>query len=194
MVGVCGLCLQTKETQNSHFLPAALFKRLRGPTDDDPVYWTERRAITSSKQVSSPFLCADCELRFSVNGENYVVTQCIQQDGRFKLRELLLAVLPLGTVELETNLYDANVLLDCNVDQYVYFASSIFWRASAHSWKMGKQEIGKVCLGQGYQEQFRLYLMGEAAFPQNARVFIRVCTETYDDLMNLVPPFDIPIR
>ena len=182
MVGSCGLCLQTKELLNSHLLPAALYRQLRDPSagsDPNPVLTTNKRSLTSSKQVSSPFLCADCELRFSVNGENYVVTQCAQRSGQFKLRELLRAASPLDVDDVKgAEIYDVQPVLDGNVEQYLYFAASIFWRASAHSWKMGNKEVGRIRLGEEYQEQFRLYLLGEATFPQNARIYVHVSRET----------------
>src|SRR5438309_7788233 len=128
MVASCGLCLQTRELQNSHLLPAALYRQLRDPSagsDPNPVLTTNKRSLTSSKQVSSPFLCADCELRFSVNGENYVVTQCAQRSGQFKLRELLQSTSPLSVDDVHrTAVYDVKQLLDGHLDQYLYFAAS----------------------------------------------------------------------
>ena len=78
----------------------------------------------------------------------------------------------------QTAVYDVQRLLDTKVDQYLYFAASVFGRASARSWKMGDEQVGKICLGEEYQEQFRLYLFGQAAFPKNARVYVRVSSET----------------
>ena len=43
---------------------------------------------------------------------------------------------------------------------------------------MGGEQVGKICLGEEYQEQFRLYLFGEAAFPKNARVYVHVSSDT----------------
>ncbi|MBK9306886.1 MAG: hypothetical protein IPM58_07330 [Nitrospira sp.] len=183
MVGTCGLCLQQKELQNSHLLPAALYKQSRDPSawsNPNPVLVTNGRAFTSSQQVSSPFLCADCESRFSVNGENYVVTQCAKLDGSFSLRKLLQTVSPfLEDKEKQIALYDVHRLLGAKVDHYLYFATSVFWRASAHSWRMGDGQVGKIALGEKYQEQFRLYLLGEDTFPQNARIHVHVSSETH---------------
>lgn len=181
-LGTCGLCLQRKELQNSHLLPAALYKQLRDSSvgsDPNPVIVTRSKALTSSKQVSSPFLCTECELRFSVNGENYVVTQCAKRNGSFKLRKLLQYASPLCADDVnQAAVYDVQRLLGTKVDQYLYFAASVFWRASAHTWKMGDEQVGKIRLGREYQEQFRLYLFGQAAFPQNARVCVHVSSET----------------
>ena len=150
-LGTCGLCLQKKELQNSHLLPAALYRQLREPSDGsdpNPIVVTRSRAFTSSKQVSSPFLCTDCELRLSVKGENYVLTQCAKRNGTFKFRELLQSASPLCVDDMnQTAVYDVQRLLDTKVDQYLYFAASVFWRASARSWKMGDEQVGKICLG-----------------------------------------------
>jgi len=182
-LGRCGLCLQQKELQNSHLLPAALYRQFRDPSawsNPNPVLVTNLRAFTSSQQLSSPFLCADCESRFSVNGENYVVIQCANRDGSFNLRELLQSASPL--LEDKTNqiaIYDVHRLLGTKVDQYLYFSTSVFWRASAHRWKIGGERIGQISLGEQYQEQFRLYLLGQAAFPENARIYVHVSSETH---------------
>lgn len=182
MMGSCGLCLQTKELQMSHLLPAALYKQFRDPfagSDPNPVVISNKRALTSSKQISSPFLCAGCEARLSVNGENYVMTQCVRRRGQFKLRKLLKTATPLCVIdEKEIEVYDVRSLLKKNIDRYLYFAASIFWRASAHDWKMGNKKVGGIRLGGEYQEQFRVYLLGEAGFPQNARIHVHVSSET----------------
>jgi hypothetical protein len=180
-LGTCGLCLQHKELQNSHLLPAALYKQLKDPSagaNDNPVLVTNERVFTSSRQVSSHFLCADCELRFSVNGENYVLTQSAKRDGSFNLRDALQTVSPLNDYKKDGfALYDVQGLLGAKLGQYLYFAASVFWRASAHTWEIGGAQVGKISLGDKYQEQFRLYLLGQSTFPQNARVYVHVASD-----------------
>src|SRR5262245_33164051 len=108
---------------------------LDGRTDPNPVMITPSNTFVSSKQVYSPFLCGKCEQLFHSNGENYVMTQCAHPDGQFKLRRLLQAASPLST-NSQTQRYDIRPLLGDKVEQYIYFASSIFWRASAHEWQL----------------------------------------------------------
>jgi hypothetical protein len=191
MVGPCGLCLQTKELQKSHLLGAAFYKLSReegAASDPNPVVVTRSRALTSSKQVVSPFLCGTCEQLFSHNGENYVSAQCAQPNGQFKLREQLQAASPLYVNKaLQFEVYDVKPILRDKVEQYLYFAASVFWRASAHDWRMGQERSGQIGLGVEYQEQFRLYLLGKAAFPQNARVFVHVSSETQPDMTTVFP-------
>jgi hypothetical protein len=185
MVGSCGLCLQTKELQNSHLIGAAFYKLLRDPTagtDPNPVVATRSRAFTSSKQVASPFLCADCEGRFSDLGESYVSPQCVSSREQFPLRELLQAASPSEAFATEDGqqikTYDAQLLLGSNIEHYLYFAASVFWRSAAHNWSMGSECVKSICLGEAYQEQFRQYLLGAAAFPRNARIWIHVSSES----------------
>jgi len=186
----CGLCLEPKELRDSHLLPRALYKQSRdstGGADPNPVVITQSKTITSSQQVSSYFLCESCEQRFSDNGERYVVAQCARSDGSFKLREQILAASPLHDTP-KFKVYDVQSLLDSKIDHYLYFAASIFWRASAHRWKMGAEPVGQISLGDKYEEQFRLYLVGKAALPKNARLHVHVSSEAQSDLMSTVFP------
>ena len=52
---------------------------------------------------------------------------------------------------------------------------------------MGNVPVGLISLGDQYQEQFRLYLLGKAPFPQNARIVVHVSTEQ-SDLLTIVYP------
>jgi len=187
---LCGLCREPKELKDSHLLPAAVYKLSRTPTagrDPNPVVVTQNKALTSSKHVSSLFLCEDCEQRFSDNGECHILAQCARPNGQFNLRKLLQAAIPVVDTE-KFKIYDVKPFLDSKVDQYLYFAASVFWRASAHSWKMGNEPVGQISLGTEYQEQFRLYLLGQTPFPQNARIVVHVSSETQPDLMTTVFP------
>ncbi|MCH8041031.1 MAG: hypothetical protein IH977_11910 [Nitrospinae bacterium] len=186
----CGLCLKPRKLRDSHLLPAALYKLLRDPTggtDPNPVVVKQGRTFTSSKQVSSYFLCESCEQRFSDKGERYILAQCARPNGQFKLRELLQATSPLlDTAKFKV--YDVQPLLGSKIDQYLYFAASVFWRASAHSWKMGNDPVDQISLGGQYQEQFRLYLLGKAPFPQKAAIIVHVSTEAQPDLPATIYP------
>ena len=188
-VGRCGLCLQNKDLQESHFFPAALYKLSRDPsrgTDPNPVVVTRKRSRTTSDQVFRHFLCRDCEGRFSKKGEHPVLAQCARQNGSFRLRDLLESASPI----LSTNQYkvfDVQPLLGNNIENYLYFAASIFWRASACSWRMETDYVGKISLGTKYQEEFRHYLLGQKPFPPKARIFVHVSSENPPDLITVFP-------
>lgn len=188
-IGKCGLCLKVDQLQNSHLFPAALYKRFRLPelgTDPNPVVTTKKSSITTSRQVSSYFLCKACEQRFTRNGENYVLAQSAFPDGKFELRGKLRTIGPAASTD-QYFTYDVQNLLADAVEQYVYFAASILWRAAAYNWEINDQRVGQISLGARYQEEFRLYLLGEAGFPENARIFLHVSIEEPPDQTVVAP-------
>jgi hypothetical protein len=184
-IGQCGLCLKTKALQNSHLMPKSLYKRLRRAARD-LIIVMRSGSFATSKQVSSPFLCRDCEQRFHEHGEDYFMSQCLQLNGQFKLHELLQAASPLYS-RPQGKVYDVQPLLGNKMEQYLYFAASIFWRASAHRWKADKEWLDPISFGPTYQEQLRLYLLNEAAFPPDARVWVFVINEAFHPDMIYFP-------
>jgi len=185
----CGLCLKNKPLQESHLIGSALVKQLRrsdGVSNPNPIVVTKSKTFITSKQVSSPFLCTDCEQLFSKSGETFISGQCFRRNGDFRLRDLLESSHPLME-EPNFKIFDGRQLLGSKVEKILYFAASIFWRSSSHRWKMGDSDVGKISLVGEYQEQFRLYLLGKSAFPTNARIFVHVSSEPEPDLTLVYP-------
>jgi hypothetical protein len=177
--GRCALCLRIRPLQTSHLLPAALYRMLRqfaGGPDPSPVMTTPSRSLTTSRQVSARLLCVECEARFADNGERYVLSQCARPDGQFKLRKRLETIPPLES-DGQIKVYDVDSLLGKTLNPYLYLAASVFWRASAHTWHLNAEATDPFSLGAGYQEQFRLYLLGQATFPQDARIWLHVSSD-----------------
>ena len=177
----CGLCLEVRVLRESHLLPAALYRLSRDPSraNPNPVLMAAGRASATSRQVASRFLCDDCEQRFSERGERYVLGQCARPGDEFRLRELFERQTPIAR-EQGVRLYEVGDLLGAHADEYLYFATSVFWRASARAWaEDGPRE--RFSLGSSYDEQFRLYLLGKADFPRNGRLFVHVWSETIRD-------------
>jgi len=173
-VGRCGLCQEVRALRESHLLPKALYKLSRAPSrpNPNPVLLAAGRASVTSRQIADHFLCDDCEQRFSSRGERYVLGQCARPSGEFKLREHLEQQTPIAQ-EQKVRLYDVGTLLGPHADEYLYFAASVFWRASARAWA----EVGprpRFSLGSVYDEQFRLYLLGKADFPRNGRLYVHI--------------------
>jgi hypothetical protein len=83
--------------------------------------------------------------------------------------------------------YDVGPLLGKHVDQYLYFGASVFWRASAHAWYQETGALGRFTLGPDYQEQFRRYLLGQAAFPLEARLWVHVSSGTLKEPLIVFP-------
>lgn len=178
VVGPCGLCQETRELRKSHLLPAALYKMARDPSrkNPNPVVVADGRAAATSRQVAERWLCMECEQRFSDRGERYVLSQCARPTGEFKVRQLLEQAIPLGELP-KARMYDASSLLGAHANEYLYFAASVFWRASARAWREnGSRE--RFSLGSAYGEQFRLYLLDRVDFPRNGRLFVDVWSDT----------------
>jgi hypothetical protein len=187
--GECGLCRSDTELRNSHLLPASVYKLARTPdhADPNPIVVTARGAVSSSRQVVSHFLCASCEERFERGGETYVLSQCARQGGSFEIRSKLRSTEPLVADE-RWEMFDAVPLLGSDTEQYLYFAASVFWRASAKAWTFGPSSPRRcIDLGDRYQEEFRLYLLGLAPFPPRARLFVHVWSDHDDKFTSLVP-------
>jgi hypothetical protein len=190
MIHKCGLCLKTAELKNSHLMPAAIYRLLREParTNSNPVVIRPEASAITSKQVYSHFLCDECEQRFSDGGERCVTAHCARQNGVFKLRARLEAATPISISSTPPfKVYDAELLLGKMTESYLYFSASIFWRASAHQWEFNGEPVARIRLGDRYQEQFRVYLLGQAPFPPNARLYLHVSSEPNPDMTCVFP-------
>lgn len=187
-LGQCGLCHQIRELCDSHLLPAAAYKLSREPSrkNPNPVVIAKDRASTTSHQVTAYFLCQECEDRFSRNGERYVLRQCARRDGEFRLRQLLSQASPFCTDE-KFSVFKVSKLLGEKVEQYLYFAASVFWRAGVRSWQFEDMTLERISLGTTYQEQLRLYLLGKAPFPGNGRIFVHVWSNERVDFTTVFP-------
>jgi hypothetical protein len=73
----------------------------------------------------------------------------------------------------QIKVYHAVQIPKLNVAALTYFAASMFWRASAHRWKMGAKESRGIELGP-YEERLRKFLGGETQFPQNCVLWVSV--------------------
>jgi hypothetical protein len=180
MMGVCKLCLATKDLQNSHFIPAAMYKYVRDtdPTkkNRNPVLVTAKATTTTSKQVSDYVLCAGCEDLFNKNGENWMLKQ-VWNGKRFPLGDRLRVALPLYT--LENALAFSGAATGIETEKLGYFALSVIWRAAVHQWATpfgGKTTV--LNLGAA-EESIRKFLLGEAQFPTNVAILATVCTDPY---------------
>src|ERR1039458_4038603 len=74
-VGICKLCLMSKPLRDSHFMPRGMYKRIRDPSkrNASPVVVTRERTTKTFRQTKEYVLCADCEQRFNLSGEDWML-------------------------------------------------------------------------------------------------------------------------
>ena len=162
----CKLCLKSVvKLEDSHFLSAGIYRRLRDLTakNPNPMLLTPKGAVQTSKQITTPLLCSECEQRFSKHGENWVLVRCLQADGSFPLAALLASRPPDVSLPITpTRVYYAAGIPEINIAALTYFAASIFWRGTVHPWKSDRTV--PVPLGPFFEDQLRQFLMGLQPF------------------------------
>lgn len=177
MTGKCKLCLTDGvELQASHFLPAAIYRSMRGdPSKGNPNPWevTHNSARQTSRQAKAPLLCRECEQLFSKRGERWVFANGLRTDGTFPVAAALASRVPYAQDPniSSTKVYRAAEIPDINISALTYFAASMFWRGSIHPWKV--DGTCPVPLGP-YQEPLRQYLMGVTGFPTDVALAVLV--------------------
>lgn len=182
----CGLCGNRRELRKSHFIPAALFKLCMKPgqRSPHPVQVSERLAMLTPKQPAKPFLCQDCEQRFSAGGEKLVIDNCLRAIPNFSLRDSLRAMSPQSDITSEGEGFWGSEALGADLDKYIYFAASVFWRGSVTTWQTMDGKTKRNPLGAKYEEEFRRFLLGKSKFPPNAALWMIVSDD--DDLEPIV--------
>jgi hypothetical protein len=174
-VGVCKLCLQTKDLQDSHLYPRGLYKALLDTSErnQNPEWMTQTRAVRISRHITDYVLCWDCEQLFSRNGENWVVPNAF--NGKtFKLRDTLLSAKPIDR-ECDERLtaYAGREIEGVDVDKLIYFGVSVFWRASAHRWEVFDGEV-HMPLGE-FEEPLRRFLLSGERLKEDVLLMVSVC-------------------
>lgn len=175
VIGTCKMCLAEEvRLVGSHFLSQGIYKALRITTahgNSDPVMMTPKEIKQTSAQHTAHLLCSPCEGRIGRNGEDWVMRNGLKNNGKFKL----LTALHRHPFKLDASrtaaIYRAATMPEVKVSALTYFAASIFWRASIHPWK--SDGTRPVPLGP-YEDPLRLYLLGEADFPEEMTLSVVV--------------------
>lgn len=169
-IGICALCRRNdQELQDSHFLPAGVYRATRDETqgNPNPIKFNDDGVFQNSKQVSDYLLCPECEDRLNTNGERWFLAHCCRKNV-FPLAALLD-----GTEMVDSSpqidVYHASLIPKLSVSALAYFSASMFWRASAHRWEASSG----IVLGP-YEEQLRRFLLGETPFPSNCVLWVSV--------------------
>lgn len=177
--GKCKLCLKEGELQNSHLMPRALYRMARSDGtsgNQDPYVVTKKGGKQSSHQMTDYVFCRECEQRFSNKGEDYVMRLVTKRNGNFPLLTMLTQVAP-SVKGPEWNAYFTVHTPNIDRDKIAYFAISVFWRASVHTWEQQNGEKTRIDLGGKYNEEIRRYLLGETPAPKNASLQVIACSD-----------------
>jgi hypothetical protein len=171
--GVCKLCRQEKDLQDSHLIPAAIIRRLREPSLDNPnpIIVTGKVAVQSPRPIKDYVLCNVCEGLFSKKGEMWVIGN-MARDDKFLLLDALEKSKPIAA-DNEIAVYAGAQIPEIDVDKLVYFALSVFWRSAVHKWRGFSGPIPSIELGP-YQEPIRTFLLGNGPFPVHMVLLVSV--------------------
>lgn len=183
-VGICALCRERHDLIDSHLMPKSAYKSLKGRDAGrgSPVILNQSSgtAISSDVQIKQYLLCKSCEDLFSKNGERKLGMLWSTRTG-FAMRENLSKLNPV-TSKGHYAAYDSRHIDHLN--DLLYFAVSIFWRAHMWDWGNKKNTYGKA-LGSKYSEMFRLFLHGEADISDAYLIISVNSNPRFDFLMTL---------
>jgi hypothetical protein len=178
VVGRCRLCLNEAGLQNSHFIPQAAYKRVRGEgKNPNPIVVQDGKTIQTSAQTRAHLLCHDCEQRLSKNGEHTFFLNCYRGPGKFRLLQVLKEQKPL----LEDDRFAAYAVPESEnsvIEQIGYMGLSVLWKSAAHAWKDRGSTIPSISLGSPYQEQIRQFLLKAGPFPEYAAMLAEVSDQS----------------
>jgi hypothetical protein len=184
-VDLCALCLKRKRLRDSHLLPAGILRLLRDDElkNPNPFLMSLDHVGQTSSQAKQYLLCHDCEQRFSKNGESWVINHCYHETNKtFRLRDFLKTAVPILSGP-DGGAYDASKITGVDIDKLVYFSASVIWRASLRQWRIQKQTYKPIHIEPKYQEELRLFLLGQGSFPQHAVSVVYVSTSEVPPLM-----------
>ncbi len=153
-------------------MPKALYRLVRKslPGNPNPVIMTPRRSYSSDQQIADPLLCRECEDLFNKNGEKWVLENGYRGKNSFIIRKELMKSQPVWS-DARSFIYSIRTIPSIDIAKLVYFAASIFWRASVCVWKLDGQRV-TIDLGREYNEQLRLFLLGQTELPTQAAIWV----------------------
>ncbi len=180
--GVCRLCLENAELQESHFIPRGLYPK-RGGME----YRTRERAGLDETQLKQYLLCRSCERRFNDYGESYVLLKIAPKSRKsFPLHDTLCVACPRESGPGWSRFAGYDVGLD--MAKFAYFTLSLVWRGAIAEWDMpGGDRTSKLMIGD-FEEPFRRFLLGETPFPDNTWVLAFIQSDQTSRDSFSVPP------
>src|SRR5215471_293076 len=189
--GKCKLCEKEGELQESHLLPAAVYRMCRSENEEiaDPVGILNDpkikafRVYQSSRQITGQVLCHSCEQTLNSDGEDWVLPNLSTLQG-FPLFEKLKKIKP-EIAEEDLAVYACTKVPEIRTDALAHFAIGVFWKAGVYDWQTGR---GPLRLEFGsYTEEMRKFLLGVGAFPLHAYLIINVVPPSYPTISAYLP-------
>lgn len=168
-------------------MPAAVIRwlRMKNERNPHPIWLTPTLSVQRAWEVRDYLLCAGCEQRFHERGEDWVLRNGYRGGKTFRLQEALLEATPFISTRV-VSVFEGSQVRSVDMDQLCYFAASVFWRAAAHSWCCPDGRKLSLELGP-YEEDLRLYLLDQEAFPQNVALWITVSNATSPPMAAFFP-------
>lgn len=122
-------------------------------------------------RVAEYLLCPACEDRLNKGGETWTLKNSYRGGQTFPLQEALVDAPAVYTLT-QAKIIDARSLPPIDMPKLVYFAASIFWKASARQW-WAIDHPTQLDFGP-YGQRFRQFLLGEQPFPDRAALLINI--------------------
>jgi hypothetical protein len=177
------MCLESTNVVSSHLMPAALYDYCR-PPGGNPVSFSTKLVIESSRQLQIQLLCRHCEDILNKGGEEWILPLFAQRDGPFPFHALLTRKPP-AIVDGDAQLYAAAQNPNIDTARLMHFAMGIFWKAAIHSWRGG--EAGPLIDLRQHVEAIRRYLRGECRFPSGMLLMVGVLPTPVKHIAFTVP-------
>lgn len=189
--GRCELCHATADLCDSHFLPKAAYKRARATElkNPNPVVLSDGKAKQSSLQVRDYKFCRVCEKRFNDGGERWILDHIPENYGDgFKLQDTLLnAVSPVSSGR-DDLLYPQTSIPEVDMEKLVYFALSIFWRATRHWRPVEGGSPERLYLSGRHESAIRAFLLEPEKRKLPKDVVVTVAVWPYNKVYPLATP------
>jgi hypothetical protein len=170
-IGRCRLCLRAnQELQNSHFISAAIYKVCKS-RNKQPIPVGGGPSRPTGRHIADELLCRACEQRFSKYGEAWTIKNMARR-RRFRIQAILENAQPTVT---NNRLAVFGQVAGIDVERLVYFALSIFWRASVHRWRDPDTDriVETISLGD-FEEPIRQFLVSGTTWPSHVVVLVSV--------------------
>lgn len=172
--GQCRLCFaEDRELQQSHLIPAGVFRALRSE-GEDVTSITAKKIVQTSRQFQKHLLCRDCEDRLNKGGEAYVLKHMARQvpGSEFPLYDLLDDEMICDADE-DCRVYDTSGVPPIDAAKLTHFALGMVWKTSVTGWIGVDGFTRRLYLG-AYEDPIRRYLLGDAPFPKHCFVHVYV--------------------